>query len=181
MISIKKSGYTLLELLITIALVSILMGIGIPSFKSTIESNRLESQAYDLSTVFSLARMEGIDKSVTMSICSSSDQATCSGSNNWANGWILFRDINANGVVDTPDCTDDSKDCVIKVWPVLSGSSVLTANGNFVTYATDGRIVGATINLTLTADTPANCGANQKRSFSVTATGKVNMVKSDCP
>jgi type IV fimbrial biogenesis protein FimT len=177
-------GYTLMELLITIAIMVIVMAIGVPSFDAIVKNNRLESQTYDISTAFSVARMEAIDKGVTMSLCSSTDQATCRSDgdkNNWADGWILFRDINANGVVDTPNCANDANDCVIKVWPALTGASVLTGSSNFVVYAIDGRLNSAVMSLTLTADVAANCGSNQKRTFTLSVTGKLNTTESDCP
>ena len=181
---LKFSGYTLLELLITLAIMAIVMALGIPSFNNALQNNRLESQTYDISTAFSLARMEAIDKGVTVTLCSSSDQATCrtdADQNNWAGGWILFRDINANGQVNTPNCTIIANDCVVKVWPALSGASVLTGTNNFVIYAIDGRLSSAVMSLTLTPNLPAECGVNQKRTLTLSVTGKLNTLESDCP
>ena len=182
--STGQTGLTLVELLITLVILTVLIGIGVPGFKGTIESNRLQSQSYDISAALSYARIEAIDKGLSIALCSSTNSTSCrsdGNKNTWTDGWILFRDINANGSLDTPDCTNDNKDCILKVWNSLSGSSVLTSTTNHLVFASDGRLQSSTLSFTLTTDSPALCGINQKRTLSVLATGRLTITESDCP
>lgn len=90
----KAAGFTLIELIVTLAVAGILTAIAVPSFKTTIQNNRLVSESNDLLSSMLYARSQAIDGASTSSlgeyvtVCASSDGATCS-STNWANGWIV--------------------------------------------------------------------------------------------
>ena len=58
--SVKSSGFTLVELMITLAIAGILVAVGIPSFNSTISDSRLTSYANEFVTALNLARSEAI-------------------------------------------------------------------------------------------------------------------------
>jgi len=96
------TGFTLVELLVVIMIVSILMGIGVPSFKYVTNSNRLSAEVNGLLGDMQLARTEAIKEGVPVTVCASKDQANCSGQSDWSNGWIAFVDPNNDGVRD-PD------------------------------------------------------------------------------
>jgi type IV fimbrial biogenesis protein FimT len=84
-----QRGFTLVELMITIALVAILIGLATPSFSSVINSNRLTSQANAFMTDLQLARSEAVRRNRTVRLCRSDDGATCSaGAGDWAS-WIV--------------------------------------------------------------------------------------------
>jgi type IV fimbrial biogenesis protein FimT len=57
-----NTGFTLLELMITIAIAGILVGVAIPSFTSIITSNRLTAYANELVTALNLARNEAVKR-----------------------------------------------------------------------------------------------------------------------
>jgi type IV fimbrial biogenesis protein FimT len=97
-----STGFTLVELLVVIMIVSILMGIGAPSFKYVTNSNRLSAEVNGLLGDMQLARAEAIKEGVSVTVCASTDQATCSKSSDWSRGWIAFVDPNNIGVRD-PD------------------------------------------------------------------------------
>ena len=63
--SAKSSGFTLVELMITLAIAGILVAVGIPSFNSTISSNRLTSYANELVTALNLARSEAVKRGMS--------------------------------------------------------------------------------------------------------------------
>jgi type IV fimbrial biogenesis protein FimT len=74
-ISPPARGFTLPELLVTIAVASILLGIAVPSFSGLIVDNRLTTQANDLVSAINFARSEAIKRNRTVSLCRASSTA----------------------------------------------------------------------------------------------------------
>lgn len=98
-----NQGFTLVELMVTVSLVGILVAIGIPSFSELIADARISTFTNDLVTEIYVTRSEAVKRGTAVTICSTTDQATCSGSNDWATGWIIFTDTGTAGVVDGAD------------------------------------------------------------------------------
>lgn len=97
-------GFTLVELMIVIAILSILITVGIPSFSNFLSDNRMSSFTNDLVADLNLARSEAIKRNLPVSICASSDQTSCSNATEWATGWIIFTDtFGTPGSVDNGD------------------------------------------------------------------------------
>ena len=174
----KSNGFTLVEVMLTITVAAILLAIAVPSFQQTIRNNRLTTQANELFTALSMARMSAIERGVSVTVCASADQASCSGSTDWKTGWIAFTDINANQTRDGTDCATESDDCLLRVWGALNGPSVLTGGSSFITFSPDGRASSVT-NIVLRS--AASCGTGERRTISVSATGRVNVATGDCP
>ncbi len=98
-----NQGFTLIELIVTIAIGGIVLGMGIPSFTEMMANSRMASFTNDLVTEIYVTRSEAVKRGTTVTICSSNDQATCANSNNWGIGWIIFQDAGTAGVVDGAD------------------------------------------------------------------------------
>ena len=91
-------GFSLVELMITIAIVAILVALAFPSFEDSLRNNRVTSTTNELIASLSLARMEALRNPGGAFICTSSDGATCSGSGgSWNDGWIVWIDANGDG------------------------------------------------------------------------------------
>lgn len=93
----RSGGFTLVELMVTIAVLAILLMIGVPNFSAVIASNRLSTGANELVASLQLARMESMRRNTRVIVCRSADQATCSTGTTWT-GWITFVDVDRNGV-----------------------------------------------------------------------------------
>lgn len=131
-------GFTLLELMITLAIVSAVVIMGVPNFKSTIRNSRLTAAINELSASMNLARSEAIkrNRSVTVRKKAGGD---------WQSGWIVFVDINANGSLDGAGdaaACDAGNDCLLKDHEALSSNFSLSPNNiafnNYISYKPSG-------------------------------------------
>lgn len=96
-------GFTLIELMVAVALVGVLVTVGIPSFSELLANSRMTAFSNDLVTEIYVTRSEAVKRGAAVTICATTDQATCSGSNNWGTGWIIFTDSGTAGSVDGTD------------------------------------------------------------------------------
>ncbi len=107
---IKQSGYTLIELMVVIAIVAILSAIALPSYKQFVISNRVSAMANDLHAALAMARSEAMKQGKTVTVCKSSNPNDAVPSCNvapankdtdigWAS-WILFIDAGTVGIFD---------------------------------------------------------------------------------
>ena len=85
----RGSGFTLVELMVTIAVLAIIASIAIPSMRSLIASNRLAAMSTDVVASLQLARSEAIRRNAPVTVCSSSDGASCQASTDWSR-WIVI-------------------------------------------------------------------------------------------
>jgi type IV fimbrial biogenesis protein FimT len=89
----RTKGFTLPELLITIAIAATLLGVGVPSYSSYVASRSVQSRAAELHADLSLARLEAIRR-VGIAEVRALD-------GNWSNGWVVtVRDETNADVVD---------------------------------------------------------------------------------
>ncbi|MGI9288835.1 MAG: GspH/FimT family pseudopilin [Pseudomonadales bacterium] len=94
-------GFTLLELLIVLAITTIVGGIALPSYQSMLESNRSSAHIQQFIRTLNLARHTAITKKEITTLCPSNDGEQCGG--DWHRGTILFRDKNNNRKVDSDE------------------------------------------------------------------------------
>ncbi len=92
----RTSGFTLTELIIVMSIIAILAAIGVPSFKYVTTSNRIASEVNGLLGDMQYARSMAIKQGLPVTVCVSTDQATCTGGAAWQSGWIVFLDYNNN-------------------------------------------------------------------------------------
>lgn len=93
----SASGFTLFELVVVILIVSILVTIGIPSFKYVTTSNRIATEVNGLLGDMRYARTEALRQGLPVTVCASTDTLVCSFDNTkWHKGWIVFSDPNGN-------------------------------------------------------------------------------------
>jgi type IV fimbrial biogenesis protein FimT len=178
----RENGFTLVELLITIVVVSILLATGVPSFMEFVKNNRLSAQANNLVISIQVARNEAIKRGSGAVICASTDQATCSGSDDWTTGWIIYSDIGQDGSLDLDADSDGVQDCIIDDCIIRTNGSIdkATLDGagiDNIRFQPDGRTLAVTT-ISITAD---ECQRQQVRAITVTAQGHTIVSNQDCP
>lgn len=127
----KLNGFTLIELMVTLAVLGIVIGVAIPSFTRQVLNNRSLTLGSDLVTAFNFAREEAVKRGSRVSICPSTDGLTCLSGTNWARGWMVFADgaltDGAAVIIATP----------LRHWNDLDPNAVITA-----TRQVDGTAIG---------------------------------------
>lgn len=130
------AGFTLMDLLTTLAVLGILVAVGIPSFSSVVRNNRITAHTNELVTALTFARSEAMKRGDVVTTCPSEDGETCEGSEDWSTGWFVFVDANADGARDV---TEER----LQVWPAIEDVLELEVidGTQFVQYASTGLTI----------------------------------------
>ena len=169
----RQGGFTLLELMVTVAILAIVLSAGVPSYRGLVMDNRMASQANLFATSIKLARSNAVKYQRNATVCSSSnfDAAvpTCSSNADWSNGWIVWVDKDR-------DTTPDANEIISVFGPVHQASELKSASANRFTY--DGRGFASTAagELTLCDSRSGEMG----RVIKVNATGRTNISRQGC-
>ena len=94
--SLRQAGFTLLELVITVAVLAIVLAIAVPSFQGITNRNRLTAITNEVVAAMQLTRMEAIRRNERVVMCPTTDGSTCNGAN-WTR--IVVREADAAGEV----------------------------------------------------------------------------------
>ena len=91
------AGFTLIEALVTIAILGVVLGIGTPAYGAWIDRQRVESGVARLAATLGAARADAIRFASPVVLCPSDDGAACGGG--WADGLLAFRDDDRDGAI----------------------------------------------------------------------------------
>ena len=103
---LKHRGFTLIEVMVVVAIVAILVKLAAPSFKGIIQSNNMKGTVNSFISDMRLARSEAVRRGGSVVMCRSSNPEAAtpscgSGSTvGWESGWIVFQDLNNDGGYD---------------------------------------------------------------------------------
>ena len=93
--AVPVRGYTLIELMVTVAVMAVVLAIATPSFTSVVNGNRLGSQTEELVSSLQFARSEALRRSQVVTLCQTADGATCGVAPAGQMQWVAI----ANGAV----------------------------------------------------------------------------------
>lgn len=174
--------------MITVSIAGILMSMAIPSFQSTIRSNRIATSANYFVSAINLARSEAIKRGVQITV-----RRKGSTSQVWDEGWLVFVDsdssnaFNDNGNTNLCETNGDgspSEDCLLKTYDALpSGYTLRTGNSvyqDFAAYVSTGlskSAAGETFRLCNGSDTATS------RAITISPVGRarVSTTTATCP
>ena len=125
----KVAGFSMIELMVTVAVLAILVAIATPSFTAIINNNRLTSSANELVASLQLARSDAVTRNTSVRLCRSADSVSCVGATGatWA-GWITV--VEATGVVLRVN--------TVKAPIQVSASPAISDNTDRVVFRPDG-------------------------------------------
>jgi type IV fimbrial biogenesis protein FimT len=145
-------GFTLTELMVTLAVLAVLVTIAVPSFSGMIATQATRNASFDLTSAMSLARSEAVKQNTI---------ATISASSSWATGWTLA----VNGAI-------------VRTFGPYSGVTIAPSNGNTLSFGNDGRPTVGSVTFQIT---PTSSSQSVSPScVQVGGTGRVAVVSGTC-
>jgi len=96
----QHKGYTLIELLVSLSLMTSLLAWVVPTMSDVIYSVRVHTGTQALTNSLALARSEAVKRNARVVMCKSARGLACEPGASWEQGWIVFHDLNSNAVVD---------------------------------------------------------------------------------
>jgi type IV fimbrial biogenesis protein FimT len=163
-----NKGFTLVELLLGLGVLVILLFIGVPSFQDLTARHQITNATNDILASLQLARADAVKQVRDVSICPSTSGSGCTGGTSWSDGWIAFRDPNANTAVDEGEV-------VLVVAPPLV--QTLSVSGpETIRYRPSGAVDALPAPFDI-----AQSGQDHARCISLTASGSAASSYGPCP
>jgi len=166
----KQNGFSLVEVIATMAIAAIVLSVGIPSFQSYIQNNRQTIAINELATALQLARNSAISRRVRVTVCKSPDSSNCiagSSTGDWTQGWIIFTDADGNN-------TRDANEDILRVHGAIQGNVTISGGNNTndrIAFNPNGLL--ASLNGTITyCDSRGNSHAS---ALVISRTGRVRL------
>ena len=88
-------GFSLIELLVVMAIAAVLLGIGVPNMQQYVVSSRLSTAANEFFTALNLARSEAVRRGAQVTLLTNG----AANSRDWTSGWTMFVDANSDGAL----------------------------------------------------------------------------------
>lgn len=175
----RLQGFTLIELMIALLVLSILAFVAVPSIQPLILRNRLTTETNRLIGDLAYARSEAILRSANVAICTSDNRSTCDGSANWTKPLLVFVDANLDNTRDPMDPNEpvlragEAATAGVSITPTsIPHPLVFTARGT----SRDTIAAGATLAISV-----SGLSENRKICFSAIGQEQVRRDSSNCP
>jgi type IV fimbrial biogenesis protein FimT len=152
----RSRGFTLIEMLVTLAIFAVLLMIAIPSMRPFLQSQSVKNASMDINSTVALARSEAIKRNATVDV-------TANSATDWSRGWVVSQ--------TTPAAT-------IRKQPALNNIVITSSSGSF-SFDGNGRMTSTGSTFTIK---PLNKTGSQPLCLTVTvgSTGRVESTKVTC-
>lgn len=166
--SVRARGFTLIELMITIAVLVITLTLAVPSFRNIIQNNRSTALANELSSAINLGRSEAIKRGQEVRVCPRNPLGTGCTGNDWTVGWLV-RETGAGGAV-------------LRVWDAPRAGAIITYDPDTINAVIRFDGLGGLANQPRTIALRFDgCTGEQARQIDVGAAGRISVRRVACP
>lgn len=173
-----RQGFTLIEMMVVVAIVAILAALAGPSFRDLIDGWRVRSAVEEITNTIYYARSEAIKRGGRVSV-----RKNCATGTNqeWQCGWIVFTDADSNGALKaaSPDL-----DVVLQTFPAQTGVNVNhIRNTSFFTLDRWGQINGLGAASFSITPAPLGVASRHASALCISSGGRVRVIKDTvaCP
>lgn len=133
-------GFTVIEMMVVVAVIAILACIALPNFRHLMQSNQMTTAKNALVAALQRARAEAATSGRNAVLCPSMNGHSCQTAGDWSRGWLLYRDDNHNGRFDPVE------ELMLTHAQPTSPLSIRTSDGRRkITYRGMGRADGANV------------------------------------
>lgn len=176
-----QQGLTMVEMMITLAIMAILLAVAIPSFQGLIASTRLTSLTNEFITALTQAKSDAVRRGTRVTICMSANGNQCNNAGSWDQGWIIFTDTTRAGNV----ANVDAGETILHVYRggqagiVIQGQAALP---RYISFSSDGQsrtLVGAVQAGTIEVCSTSTALADDERArdLQINASGQVVLTR----
>lgn len=177
-------GFTLIEMIVTLAVLAIAVAIAIPSFTTQIRNNQSRALGEEFGAALSFARSEAVKRGQLVSICAS-DAAQTNCANDWTNGWLVFVDGAALPGATAPVINAPATD-ILRIWEPAGDQAVMTvtndgASRDFIRFTNLGTLARLTDEHIIANTRITDCSGEAAHVINVSLSGSVHSRRTACP
>jgi type IV fimbrial biogenesis protein FimT len=131
--AVRLGGFSLIELMVTVAVASIILTLGAPSFLRTLAGHAIKAQAEELQDAVRIGRSEAMKRNGPVVLCrtESTNPSHCAGSGGSWQTWLLFADLGGGG-------TFVGGDPILRQHPDVSARMNVTSDAPSVRFEATG-------------------------------------------
>ena len=135
------AGFTLVELLTTLAIVAVLLAVGLPGFADVLARQQVRTAMHLISTDLAMARNSAIMRARATIVCPGNPLTGCRSDMDWNYGWIVFTDSDGDRQPNT-----DADLVRVTEAPAGTPSTIrLAATRRFIRYQRNGLSAGTNL------------------------------------
>jgi type IV fimbrial biogenesis protein FimT len=176
----RMRGFTIIELMVTLAIAGTMAALAVPSFKGMISSRAVQAESSALISSLHFAKAEAVKRSGPVTVCrtTAASPNTCAGTAGTWQTWMVFSDGGTRGTFDSSDVR-----LRIENGPTTNVNFASLANVQYLTFQATGIVTinaGATLPVTWTfnptVDTSSSSYKRYQRNVCLNSQGRVSSV-----
>jgi len=169
----SESGFTLLELVVTLGIVAVLVGLAVPSLQSWISDSEISSSTNAFVSSVQTARSTAVAQNTNVGMCPTDKpqdiSVRCSTGVSWTEGWIVFVDTNGDGIR-----TNNEEELLLHMEERSPGFEIIVDEvyRDLIYFSANGTSI-TPVNIPITGSFTISYGSSENRVVTISANGHV--------